>query len=93
MLDRYPALLSDWADKLSAYQKDSLTSLTRDLAARTSDLAAAEAREKAAQDLREQEKAAYTRTLQEQTRIAALENEHLRELVGRSCADLCAGGS
>ena len=80
-MDRFPPILLEWADRLSAFQKDTLAGLQKDLAARTTELALADSREKTEHEMREQEKSVYTKTLQDQARIAALENEHLRELV------------
>jgi hypothetical protein len=80
-MEKFPAILLEWSDKLSTHQKDALVAMQRELSAKSTELALAESREKAEKDMRLQEKVVYEKTLQDQTRISALEIEHLKTLV------------
>lgn len=89
VMEKFPTILLEWADKLSTFQKDLVGTLQKELAAKGNELALCESREKAERDMRAQEKIVYEKTLSDQARIAALEQEHAKSLVSARGLGIC----
>ncbi len=94
MVERFPQILMDWADKLQVVQKAEMAALHKEVMAKTSDLAVLESKLKADQDLREQERWSYERSLADQAKLAAQNDEHLKAMVRwrvMLCLSCCHG--
>ncbi len=81
LIDRFPQLLLDWSVKLQAVQRAELTAMQKEVTAKSSELAVAESRLKAEKDLRDQERWSYERSLADQAKLAAQNDEHLKAMV------------
>ena len=81
IVERFPQILLEWADKLQVVQRAEMTALNKELVAKTSEIAVLESKLKADQDLREQEKWSYERSLTDQAKLAAQNDEHLKAMV------------
>ena len=85
LIDRFPQLLLDWSVKLQAVQRAELTAMQKEVTAKSSELAVAESRLKAEKDLRDQERWSYERSLADQAKLAAQNDEHLKAMVRMWC--------
>ena len=97
LIDRFPQLLLDWSVKLQAVQRAELAAMHKEVTAKSSELAVAESKLKAEKDLRDQERWSYERSLADQAKLAAQNDEHLKAMVGavlRLCVVrcMCVGG-
>jgi hypothetical protein len=74
--------------KLQAVQRAELTAMQKEVTAKSSELAVAESRLKAEKDLRDQERWSYERSLADQAKLAAQNDEHLKAMVRVLMSDI-----